>query len=76
MEDKMYPNSCYSNKWYCGYKATSAKNNPDTPMHFQASSGDKVKYWFEAVNKEIDNSIKHNTWEVTLQSNIGKKFPF
>eukprot|EP00957_Ditylum_brightwellii_P109187 8329158-Ditylum_brightwellii.AAC.1 len=45
------------------------------PMYWQASSGDKADYWFGAMNKEIDNLIKHNMWQVLLQSDIEKKLP-
>eukprot|EP00957_Ditylum_brightwellii_P133796 10201644-Ditylum_brightwellii.AAC.1 len=41
-----------------------AKYNPDMPTYWQASAGDKAKYWFEARNKEIDNLIKCNMWKV------------
>eukprot|EP00957_Ditylum_brightwellii_P114301 8714757-Ditylum_brightwellii.AAC.1 len=52
-----------------------AKYNPDMPTYWQASSGNKAEYWFEAINKEIDSLIKHNTWKVMLKSDIGKKIP-
>eukprot|EP00957_Ditylum_brightwellii_P135039 10295681-Ditylum_brightwellii.AAC.1 len=60
---------------YCAYAAMTAKYNLDMPTYWQTLSGDKAKYWFEAMNKEIDSSIKCNMCQVILQPNIGKKFP-
>eukprot|EP00957_Ditylum_brightwellii_P172268 13114742-Ditylum_brightwellii.AAC.1 len=52
-----------------------SKYNPDMPTYWQASFGDKAKYWFEVMNEETDNLTKCNAWTVILPSKIGKKFP-
>mmetsp|Transcript_27975 Transcript_27975/g.37185 ORF Transcript_27975/g.37185 Transcript_27975/m.37185 type:complete len:85 (-) Transcript_27975:89-343(-) len=50
-EGKTHSNACFESKQYCAYKSTMANHNPDMPTYWQASSGDKAKYWFEAMNK-------------------------
>eukprot|EP00957_Ditylum_brightwellii_P001462 114040-Ditylum_brightwellii.AAC.1 len=73
MEDEMYPNACYFSKRFCVYKATLAKNNLDTSMYWQASSGDEAEYWFEAMNNEIDNLTNHNMWELHYSQDNASK---
>eukprot|EP00957_Ditylum_brightwellii_P026648 2014982-Ditylum_brightwellii.AAC.1 len=62
---------------YYAFKATTAKDDPDSPTYWQVMSDDNVKYLFQAMNEEIGNVvIEHNIWEAAMKSDVGKIFSF
>ena len=46
------------------YVFKSQSHNPDTPTYMEASSGENMEEYVKAIDNEIQNLMRSDTWEI------------
>ena len=52
------------------YVPKSHSHNPDTPTPMEALLGENAEKYFKAINDEIQNLMRRDTWEIYLRKSI------